>query len=176
MRAVPLHRLAFDWREYRLSLVLVFVAAYFLAVPYGTGGWAGAPWLLAHSLNLIVHEAGHAVFAWAGDWWHAAGGSILQLALPALMVWQGVAWANRAGTQLALLWLGQSLVDVSVYAADAPTRALPLIGGLGAENHDWWWMLIRLGKLAWADEIALALVACAVVCWAAMALLPRWML
>ncbi len=176
MRTATLRRPAFDWAEYRLGLALVPVAAYFLVVPYGTGGALGLPWVLVHSLDLIVHEAGHAVFSFAGDWWHAAGGSVLQLALPALLVWQGIFWSHRAGAQLALLWLGQNLVDVSVYAADAPVRALPLIGGLGAESHDWWWMLIRLGKLAWADEIALALVAAGVVCWAAMVALPRWMM
>ena len=91
-------------------------------------------------------------------------------------MWQGLYWSNRAGAQLSLLWLGQNFVDVSVYAADAPLRQLPLIGGLGGENHDWWWMLIRLGKLAWADEIAFALVALGVLCWAMMVALPRWMM
>ncbi len=176
MRTATLRMSGVDWAEYRLGLALVPVAAYFLVVPFGAGGAIGLPWLLVHSLDLIAHEAGHAVFSWAGDWWHAAGGSILQLALPALFVWQGAMWSHRAGTQVALLWLGQNLVDVSVYAADAAVRQLPLLGGLGDENHDWWWMLIRLGKLAWADEIALAMVAAAVVCWAVMVALPRWML
>lgn len=176
MRAAHAFPHAAGWADYRLGLALVPVAAYFLVVPFGSGGMLGLPWLLAHSLNLIVHEAGHALLAWAGDWWHAAGGSVLQLALPAVLVGYGVGHGHRAGAQGALLWLGQSFVDVSVYAADAPERTLPLLGGLGAAHHDWWWMLIRLGRLAWADEVALVLTAMAIGCWAVMVLLPRWML
>ena len=85
--------------------------------------------VLVHAFDLIVHEAGHFIFRFFGQTMMVAGGSLLQILLPALFVYQGLYWSNRIGTQLALLLLGQNFVDVSIYAADAQARALPLLGG-----------------------------------------------
>ena len=127
--------------------------------------------VLVHAFDLIVHEAGHFFFRFFGATMHAAGGSILQLALPALFVYQGVYWHHRVGTQLALLLLGQNFVDVSVYAADAQARALPLLGG-DAVFHDWHRLLSGLGLLEHTALIAGALYALAFVTWAVMLLVP----
>ena len=51
---------------------------------------------------------------------------------------------------LLIVWGATSLQDASVYIADAPFRALELIGG----THDWWFLLGQWEKLDWADEIA----------------------
>jgi hypothetical protein len=75
---------------------------------------------------------------------------------------------------MSLGWLGQSFIDVSVYAADAQTRAIPLIGGIGPENHDWWNMLIMTGALHHTPVIAGALVAAGVLVWLVMVAVPRW--
>ena len=139
----------------------------------GGGFWLGeALWTLVHAFDLIVHEAGHFFFRFFGRFLEIAGGSILQLALPALFVFQGVYWHHKLGTQLALLLLGQSFVDVSVYAADAQARALPLIGNLGPESHDWHNLLSMLGLLEHTPLIAGALYACAFACWGLMLAVP----
>ena len=164
------HRLA-TWGS---SLALAPVCAYFALVDYGTPGWAGLPWLLVHSANLLVHEAGHFVFRWFGEWMMYLGGSLLQVLLPGVFVAYFVVNHQKLGLQLSLVWLGQNFVDVSVYAADAQARAMPLIGGLGAENHDRWNMLIMLGWLNHTPLIAGAIYACAFVAWGAMLAVPRW--
>jgi hypothetical protein len=50
---------------------------------------------------------------------------------------------------IPFFWLGQSMINVSVYVKDARTLELPLvsIGGSGDAIHDWHWMLSRLGLL-----------------------------
>ena len=53
-------------------------------------------------------------------------------------------------------------------------RSLPLIGGLGAESHDWFNILWRLGLLEHTDLIAASMVACAYATWALMLAAPRW--
>ena len=128
---------------------------------------------LVHSWDLIVHEAGHFVFRWFGQTVHALGGSLLQLLLPALFVYQGVYWSNRVGTQLSLLLLGQNFVDVSVYAADAQARSLPLLGG-DRVFHDWHVILSNLGMLEAAPVVAGALYGLAFVAWGLMLIVPRW--
>ncbi len=146
------------------------------AVIYATEGggfWFGEMlWTITHAFDLIVHEAGHFFFRFFGRFMMIAGGSLLQLLLPALFVFQGVYWSNKLGTQLSLLLLGQNFVDVSVYAADAQRRLLPLIGNLGPESHDWHNLLVMTGLLAHTPLIAGAIYACALVCWGLMLAVP----
>ena len=139
----------------------------------GGGFWLGeALWTVVHAFDLIIHEAGHFFFRFFGRFMEIAGGSLLQLLMPALFVYQGVYWSNKLGTQLALLLLGQNFVDVSIYAADAQARALPLIGNLGPESHDWHNLLVMTGLLEHTALIAGAIYACAFVCWALMLAVP----
>lgn len=128
--------------------------------------------LLVHAFDLIVHEAGHFFFRVFGDTMGIAGGSLFQLLLPGLFVYQGVYWNHRAGTQLALLLLGQNFVDVSIYAADAQVRALPLLGG-DRVFHDWHRLLGQFGLLEATPAIAGTLYALAFVCWAVMLVAPK---
>lgn len=128
--------------------------------------------LLVHSWNLIIHEAGHFVFRFFGRTMMIAGGSILQITLPVLFVYQGVYWNHRVGTQLALLLLGQNFVDVSIYVADAQARALPLLGG-DRSGHDWHNLLAQFGLLEATPVIAGLFVAGALVCWALMLAVPH---
>lgn len=160
--------------EWTVSLALLPGCAYFLLVDFGTGGWAGAPWLLFHSLDLIIHEAGHAIFSPFGETLMVAGGSILQVALPALVAWSALTWGSRAGFQMGAFWTGQSLVDVSVYAADAQARALPLLGGMSESYHDWWRLLGAAGLLDHAELVGALFVASGVVVWAVALSAPRW--
>lgn len=163
-----------DWEEWTVTLVLIPACAYFLLVDYGTRGWAGAPWLLLHSLDLIVHEAGHFFFRFFGQTMMIAGGSLLQILLPAIVAWSALTWGSRAGFQLGGFWLGQSLIDVSVYAADAKARALPLIGGLSDDYHDWYNLLRPIGWLDHAEAVGTAFVVAALIVWAVALSAPRW--
>ena len=56
---------------------------------------------------------------------------------------------------IMLWWVGQNFIDVSVYIADAPTRAMPLISGTDA-NHDWWNLLSMTNSLDLADALGIA--------------------
>lgn len=176
MRALSFPEISVRQRE-RLRPWLSSALLLPLAVAFAFEGGAGIGvvlYELVRAFNLIVHEAGHFFFRFFGTFLMFAGGTILQLALPALFVFQGVYHDSRWGTQLALLWLGHSFVDVSVYAADAQARALPLIGNLGPESHDWWNMLRMLGWLDHTPLVAAAFTLGALVSWAAMLVVPRW--
>ena len=107
--------------------------------------------------TLIVHEAGHAAFLWSGNrLLTVAGGTIFQLTIPALVGWLFWRQKDIYGVTVALFWLGTSLVDTGIYAADARAQLLPLVSPWGGEDdvfaHDWTYMLTRFGKLS-RDEI-----------------------
>jgi hypothetical protein len=162
--------------KHQVTPYLLGVALIPVCVLFATDSYVYDPHpltVLFHAFDLIVHEAGHFFFRWFGQTIHAAGGSFLQIALPALFVYQGVYWDNRVGTQLSLLLMGQSAVDVSIYAADAQARALPLLGG-DKVFHDWHVILGNLGVLEAAPLVASALYGLGIVCWIAMLIAPRW--
>jgi hypothetical protein len=54
--------------------------------------------------------------------------------------------------QFSLLWLGQNLINISVYAADAQARRLPLLGG-NKVYHDWHYLLNEIGLLQYDAEV-----------------------
>jgi hypothetical protein len=161
-------------RPYASSLALLPFCFVFAVAEYdvaGVGGWLR---FIAHSVNLLPHEAGHFFFHFFGRFLGIAGGTILQLAFPCLFVWYCFSNDLKVGLQVSLLWLGQNFVDVSAYAADAQARALPLIGGLGPEAHDWHNMLAMLGLLEHTPLIAGLFYAAAFPVWALMLAVPRW--
>ena len=89
-------------------------------------------------IDLFIHEGGHFIFRIFGQWVYILGGSLMQVLLPGLAVF--VAFRqDRRWIGLPLFWLGENLVNVSVYIFDAPYKKLHLIArGL---IHDWNWLL-----------------------------------
>jgi hypothetical protein len=125
------------------SLVGVYVIyiLYILATLYAPGARpSNPPFLLfvMDTINLFIHEAGHFFMRPFGRFIHVLGGSLVQVLLPlALLI---VTWRKDIRqTPPVAFWVGESMINVSVYIADAPYRKLKLIAsGL---IHDWWWLL-----------------------------------
>ena len=108
-------------------------------------------------VDLPIHEAGHLIFRLFGEFMMIAGGSLFQLIVPAVFVGYFVWHFKYYSAAITLFWLGQSLINVYIYAADARVMQLVLLGGLtGSEGafHDWNYMLTRLGLLGSTDLIA----------------------
>jgi hypothetical protein len=95
-------------------------------------------------VDLPIHETGHLIFGIFGEFVGMAGGTLFQIILPAVFV--GYFWWNEKhfSAAVVLFWVGQSIINVYIYAQDAVTMQLPLVGG---GIHDWNWMLTRLGLL-----------------------------
>ncbi|HKQ52105.1 MAG TPA: hypothetical protein VJT74_07040 [Pyrinomonadaceae bacterium] len=113
-------------------------------------------WRLIDGVNLVIHEAGHVVFSPFGQFLAVAGGSLFQVIVP--VVFAGYFYFSRKpySCALVLFWAGESLLNVSVYAADSIAMQLPLLGGDNS-IHDWNFMLDRLGLLHQTARIAFAL-------------------
>jgi hypothetical protein len=125
----PLARRAF-------SAALALYGAYSLA-RLGEGS-------LLDSVDLAIHETGHLVFGPFGEVAGFAGGTIMQLLMPALFVGYFVRRGDQHAASVALWWVGQNCANVSVYAADARAQELPLVGG---GEHDWFYLLSHFGWL-----------------------------
>ncbi|HEY9648819.1 MAG TPA: hypothetical protein V6C88_20735, partial [Chroococcidiopsis sp.] len=125
--------------------------------------------MFLHNVNLIFHEAGHTLFIFFGQFMHLVGGSLFQILLPAFLC--GYFWVTgqRYASAIALWWVGQNFLDVSIYIKDAQIRILPLLGG-EASLHDWHFILLDLrlltksqliGNIAFSIGILLYIVAIA---------------
>jgi hypothetical protein len=140
-----------------LDILLVAAVAYltwFLATDYQTfQGRLHMPFVLwtIDTIDLFIHEGGHFVFGFLGRMIYFMGGSLMQIVLPSLAVWVFLKSGFRTLTA-TLYWLGQNLVNVSVYIGDAPYKRLPLISD--SAIHDWNWIFNRLGDMSLASLVS----------------------
>jgi len=103
-------------------------------------------------VDLVFHEAGHAVFGFFGEFIGILGGSLMQVLIPAIVTGYFILHHQRWSGMVTLFWVGQSLFNASVYVKDARAQALPLLGG-DDTIHDWSWILGRLHLLRWDHVI-----------------------
>ena len=98
-------------------------------------------WDLLDDVNLAVHEAGHVLFGFFGDIPGVLGGSLFQIIIPAIFAGYFFRSKQRFSGAMTMIWVAQSMVNVSIYIKDARAQQLSLLGG---ENsiHDWWYLLI----------------------------------
>ncbi len=108
-------------------------------------------------VDLPIHETGHLFFRFFGEFMMIAGGSLFQVIFPAIFV--GYFWWHFKpySASIVLFWIGQSLLNVFVYANDAVVMQLVLTSGFtGAEGsfHDWNYLLTQTGLIGSTSAIA----------------------
>jgi len=94
--------------------------------------------------HTAIHEAGHFIFMPFGEFISFAGGSIMQILMPLAFVIYFVKKGALYSASFVGFWLGQNIVNISVYMKDAIAMSLPLLGG---GIHDWNFMFTRLNML-----------------------------
>lgn len=125
-----------------LKLTVAAIASlYFLWCAYDPSQWH-----LIDGVNLVIHEAGHLIFRPLGEFLMIAGGSLFQIIMPGLFVAYFCFQRQFYSASLVLFWVGESILNVSVYAADSVALQLPLLGGQDSV-HDWNYMLSTLNLL-----------------------------
>jgi len=109
------------------------------------------------TVDLPIHETGHLLFSPLGRFPGVAGGSLFQLTVPAVFVGYFVRREEWFSSSIVLFWVGQSMINVYVYAQDAVKMELVLLGGLtGSEGgfHDWNFLLTETGMIKHTSLVA----------------------
>lgn len=146
---IPKEEKVFDFGK---LFVLAVFSVYFLSILSNYSGWC-----FIDGMNIWVHEAGHFLFAFFGSrFLTIAGGTIMQLLMPALFVAYFYLSGQRFSAALTTFWLGENFFNISIYMTDAVVLELPLLGGGGSESHDWLNMFSMLGILDRTETIAAA--------------------
>ncbi len=105
------------------------------------------------SVNLVIHEAGHFIFMFLGEFMHVLGGSLTQILIPIIFAGYFFLQRDIFSGGIVSMWVGQNFVEVSRYAGDAVFQRLQLLGGDGV-IHDWNWLLSTTHLLKYTSLIS----------------------
>lgn len=130
-----------------LAGIALFAAACLGFHAFSAQGWVP----ILDSANLAIHEAGHPLVGLASHRLAVYGGTLFQLAFPVAVAVHFHREDNAVGTAAGLVWLGENLLNVARYMADARVQLLPLVGG---GDHDWTEIFSRWHVLRWDTRIA----------------------
>lgn len=136
--------------------------------------WNRGSYTFIDNADLIIHEGGHLIFMLFGRFIYVMGGTLMQLILPSIIAFYFFRNYYKTGVQVALLWLGQNLINISVYAADARAHRLHLLGG-SSVNHDWTYLLGVTGLLEFDSEVGYVIFGLAVAVFILSLILPQFM-
>src|SRR5258708_7747247 len=109
------------------------------------------------NVDLPIHETGHLLFRIFGEFMMVAGGSLFQVIFPAVFVGYFFWQKSYYSAAIVLVWVGQSILNVWVYAADAVVMKLVLTSGFtGTEGsfHDWNYLLTATGLINSTKTVA----------------------
>lgn len=110
-------------------------------------------WHFIDGVDLIIHESGHWIFIFFGQFVSILGGSLIQVIIPTVFVLYFFFRRDFFSASVLLMWLGYNFVNISVYMADAVRMQLPLLGG-DFVIHDWNYIFNALGLLEYSGAIA----------------------
>ncbi|MDQ7778245.1 MAG: hypothetical protein RDV41_00855 [Planctomycetota bacterium] len=117
---------------------------------------------LFSSLNLGIHELGHFVFELLGEFIGMAGGTVAQCLAPIISVAMFYRQRDFFAIAVCFGWLSTNLFDVAIYASDARAQSLQLLSPFGRPvQHDWHYLLGKLGLLSADTTIGFLLRAAA---------------
>jgi len=135
----------------------------------GRGGWIP----ILDDANLALHEAGHPLLGIVSGRASVYGGTLLQLLFPLAAAWHFQRAAKANGTAACFVWLGENLLNIGRYMADARAQQLPLVGN---GDHDWAEIFGRFGVLHLDGRIAAMthVIGVVLVVGAAVWLYRRW--
>lgn len=139
-------------RDTAKTVIAVIASVYFLWCAYDPSNA-----VFMHLINLPIHEAGHIFFRLFGEFMGVAGGSLFQVLVPIVFFGYFVWHKKPFSASIVMFWVGESIVDVYVYANDAVVMQIPLLSGLtGSEGgfHDWNYLLTETGLLDSTPVIA----------------------
>lgn len=145
----------YEWEPVSRPVLYTWLAFYAL---YLIHAMRVVDFTFVYPVEVILHEAGHLFFSYMGQTMMLWGGTIFQLLVPALLA-LSFAWRGQTtGVAFCSFFFFESLLNISVYIADAREMDLPLItvGDASGDGvpHDWWNILTQLGLLQYDTRIA----------------------
>lgn len=130
---------------------VIFYSLFLYQVGRGSGTL-----LLMDGVFVPIHEGGHLLFRWGGEFISVAGGAFLQLFVPFTLAVYFLFRRQSQGVAFCLFFFFEQLLPIATYMADARAQDLPLLAVGDAEYviHDWNYLFGKLGVLEHDMQIA----------------------
>jgi hypothetical protein len=134
-----------------LGAWLAFYALFLIQAARGSG-----PFLMIDLVFIPIHEGGHLLFRYFGEFIAVAGGTFLQLLVPVLLAIQFAFQRQLQGVTFCMFFFFEQLLPTATYMADARAQELPLltVGDADYVIHDWNYLFGALGVLDHDIQIA----------------------
>jgi len=161
-----------DWKPVARPILLIACAFYALFLIQAARG--SGPFLMIDLVFIPIHEGGHLLFHYFGEFIGVAGGTLLQLGVPLMLATYFVFQRHVQGTAFCLFFFFEQLLPVSTYMADARAQQLPLltVGDADYVIHDWNYLFGKVGLLQHDTQIAMMV---RVLGWIGMLAITGWM-
>jgi hypothetical protein len=140
--------------EVLILLLLGYLSLYLVTdyqTPHGRHDLPFVVWII-DTIDLFIHEGGHGIFRIFGQFMHFLGGSLIQFIIPITTIVVFLRTSGPRSLMGTLYWLGQNMINVSIYVADAPKQQLTLISRHAM--HDWRWLCGYMGIMDSAGDFA----------------------
>ncbi|MES2622879.1 MAG: hypothetical protein V4576_00550 [Patescibacteria group bacterium] len=140
--------------NYPKLLGFILATIYFFNCVYNPATLNGN-WHFINSLDLIIHEAGHALVPTSilGEVMTALGGSAFEILVPLVFAGYFLRRRDMFSASILAMWAAENIAYVSVYIGDSLKMNLNLLGGEAA-IHDWNFILGHMNLLVQTDILA----------------------
>ena len=149
-----LESLESDWDTIPRWALVAWSAFYFLFLYQAARGTGFL--LLMDGVFVPIHEGGHLLFRFFGEFLNIAGGTLLQLGVPVALALYFLFQRQAQGVAFCLFFFFEQFLPIATYMADARAQDLPLltIGDGDYVIHDWNYLFGKLGLLQHDIQIA----------------------
>jgi len=112
--------------------------------------------LLMDGVFVPIHEGGHLLFRFFGEFLNIAGGTLLQLGVPVALAIYFLFQRQAQGVAFCMFFFFEQFLPIATYMADARAEDLPLltIGDGDYVIHDWNYLFGKIGILQHDVQIA----------------------
>lgn len=171
-RLPALEALTEDWEPVPRAVLIAASAFYALFLFQEMRGGGFPPYM--DLVFIPIHEGGHLLFRFFGEFLAVAGGTLLQLAVPFLLACYFVLHRQIQGAAFCIFFFFEQLLPISIYMADARAQVLPLltVGDSDYVIHDWEYLFSKFGVLDHDIQIAHAV---RIIGWVGMVATVGWM-
>lgn len=129
-----------DWEAVPRPAAFGWIAFYVLLL--GNAAFGGTLFQWFDLVFIPIHEGGHLLFRFFGEWIMVAGGTFLQLFVPFALAAYFAFKRQAPGTAFCLFFFFEQFLPVGVYMADARSQSLQYVTVDDPDNalHDWFYL------------------------------------
>jgi hypothetical protein len=142
-----------DWEPVSKAVFIAWMAFYVLLIVNAM--FRGTLFQWFDLVFIPIHEGGHLLFRFFGQWVAVAGGTFLQLFVPFALAVYFAFRRQVPGTAFCAFFFFEQFLPTGVYMADARSQDLPLLTVGDPENvvHDWFYLFSHAGVLEHDTQI-----------------------